>query len=124
MPVSAVNQQTTPAVREAFPRYSDVFTNSKAILEENIKKIKKDSFEKSTAKEKTYINEVQNQLNKTNLQNIEKGTLPRENTRETQKITTGLFNPREVTNQKNVNNEMTSQTKEIPRVRTNEDIAT
>jgi len=122
MPISALNQQTTPAMRESFPRYTDVFKKANDMTEENVKKIKQDTFEKSVTNETTYTNEVQNQITKTNNVATEKEIMPRETARESQKITTGLFNPREITNQRNPGVEMTSQTKEIPKIRSNDDI--
>ncbi len=124
MPISALNQQTTPAIRNTYPKYLDVTKTSKETVDETNKKVRQDTFEKTVTNETTYLNEVRNQINKNNTITTEKTALPKENLQQAQKITTGLYNPREITNQKNVTNEMTSQTKEMPKVRTNESIGT
>mgnify|MGYP000984767963 CR=1 FL=1 len=122
MPVNALNQQNTPSVRDIFPKYSDLTKNTKQILEENLNKAKQDVFQKKNTEELTYSNNIKNLIKRTNEINNQRETTPRETVREAQKVTNGLFNAKELTNQKNVLNEMQTQTKEMPRIKRNDEI--
>ncbi len=122
MPVNALNQQTTPSVRDIFPKYSDLTKNTKQILEENLNTAKQDVFQKRNTEELTYSNNIKNLIKRTNEITNQKDTAPRETVREAQKVTNGLFNAKELTNQKNVLNEMQTQTKELPRIKRNDEI--
>ncbi|HEY9188433.1 MAG TPA: hypothetical protein PKW14_06110 [Bacteroidota bacterium] len=122
MPVNALNQQNTPSVRDIFPKYSDLTKNTKQILEENLNKAKQDVFQKKNTEELTYSNNIKNLIKRTNEINNQRETTPRETVREAQKVTNGLFNAKELTNQKNVLNEMQTQTKELPRIKRNDEI--
>jgi len=122
MPVNALNQQNTPSVRDIFPKYSDLTKNTKQILEDNLNKAKQDVFQKKNTEELTYSNNIKNLIKRTNEINNQRETTPRETVREAQKVTNGLFNAKELTNQKNVLNEMQTQTKELPRIKRNDEI--
>ena len=122
MPVNALNQQNTPSVRDIFPKYSDLTKNTKQILEENLNKAKQDVFQKKNTEELTYSNNIKNLIKRTNEINNQREIIPRETVREAQKVTNGLFNAKELTNQKNVLNEMQTQTKELPRIKRNDEI--
>lgn len=122
MPINALNQQTTPSVRDIFPKYSDLTKNMKEMLNQNLEKTRQDTFQKRNTEELTYSNNIKNLINKTNEITNQKEVTPRETVREAQKVTNGLFNPKEVTSQKNTLNEMQTQTRELPRVKRNDEI--
>ena len=122
MPIQPLNQQTIPATRDIFTANTDVVKTTKMAQEETSAKIKQDQFIKTTNEETTYINQVQNNMNKNNVAAIEKTVTPKTTAVETQKISTGLYNPKEIANQKNTTSEMNTQTKEMARVKANEEI--
>jgi hypothetical protein len=122
MPIQALNQQTTPATRDTFTENTDVVKTAKITQEKTTAKVKQDQFTKSTNEETTYLSAVQNQINKTNTTVAEKTETPKTTAIEAQKITPGIYNPREVTGQKNITNEMTTQTNEMSKVKSNEEI--
>jgi hypothetical protein len=124
MAIQPLNQQTVPGVRDIFSGFADAAKSTKNVQEPETTKAKQDTFVKSVNTNNTYIQEVQNQVNKTNTVTTEKTETPKVTVKEAQKTTIGLFNPKEVTNQKNFTNEMATQTKEMPKVKSNETIGT
>jgi hypothetical protein len=121
MPIQPLNQQTVPATRNIFSGFADVAKTNKTETQET-PKAKQDTYVKTVNNNATYENEVKNQVNKTNTIIAEKTETPKTTIKEAQKTTNAFFTPKEVNNQKNITNEMSTQNKEMLKVKSNEAI--